>query len=264
MAIEARASIGSPRPSATDGSGTRRRCGSWATSSTSRSRSGSSARRSGSRSGGRSSPGRSASSTGTVFMAFHAAQGPTLGLPQMIQSRAQFGYRGVIVPLFATLFTYLAFNVVDQILLADGLEGAFGWNGQVVALVCALGAAAAGDLRPRLRAPDLPHPALHLAAADGRAHRRRDRRRGGRRRGGQGLLHLDRVHGAVLRGGGVQHHLRAVRVATTRATCRARRRTARSSPPSSSARRGRAIWLIALGAWLAVSLGADRRARRPP
>ena len=35
-------------------------------------------------------------------MAFHAAQGPTLGLPQMIQSRAQFGYRGVIVPLFAT------------------------------------------------------------------------------------------------------------------------------------------------------------------
>src|SRR3954470_9776567 len=28
---------------------------------------------------------------GTVFMAFHASQGPTLGLPQMIQSRAQFG-----------------------------------------------------------------------------------------------------------------------------------------------------------------------------
>src|ERR1044072_6782362 len=32
--------------------------------------------------------------TGTVFMAFHAAQGPTLGLPQMIQSRAPLGYRG--------------------------------------------------------------------------------------------------------------------------------------------------------------------------
>ena len=53
-------------------------------------------------------------------MAFHAAQGPALGLPQMIQSRAQFGYRGVIVPLFATAFTYLAFNVADQVLLAEG------------------------------------------------------------------------------------------------------------------------------------------------
>ena len=34
---------------------------------------------------------------GTLFMAFHASQGPQMGLPQMIQSRAQFGYRGVIV-----------------------------------------------------------------------------------------------------------------------------------------------------------------------
>src|ERR671933_480422 len=29
---------------------------------------------------------------GTFFMAFHSAQGPQLGLPQMIQSRPQFGY----------------------------------------------------------------------------------------------------------------------------------------------------------------------------
>ncbi len=29
---------------------------------------------------------------GTIFTAFHSAQGPQLGLPQMIQSRAQFGY----------------------------------------------------------------------------------------------------------------------------------------------------------------------------
>src|SRR4051795_3334651 len=79
--------------------------------------------------------------TGTVFMAFHAAQGPTLGLPQMIQSRAQFGYRGVIVPLFATAFTYLAFNVADQVLLGEGLNGAFGWNANLVAIVCTVGAA---------------------------------------------------------------------------------------------------------------------------
>ena len=35
---------------------------------------------------------------GTFFMAFHSTQGPQLGLPQMIQSRAQFGFRGVLLP----------------------------------------------------------------------------------------------------------------------------------------------------------------------
>src|SRR6201990_585936 len=62
---------------------------------------------------------------GPLFMAFHATQGPRLGLPQMIQSRAQFGYRGVLVPLFATLFTYVAFNVAAQVLLSSGLNAAF-------------------------------------------------------------------------------------------------------------------------------------------
>ncbi|HEU5268076.1 MAG TPA: cytosine permease, partial [Jatrophihabitans sp.] len=78
---------------------------------------------------------------GTTFMAFHASQGPSMGLPQMIQSRAQFGYRGVIVPLFATLFTYVAFNVTDQVLLGDGLHASFGWNAHLVAIVAAIGAA---------------------------------------------------------------------------------------------------------------------------
>src|SRR5689334_15677637 len=32
---------------------------------------------------------------GTLFMAFHATQGPVLGLPQMIQSRAQFEHRAL-------------------------------------------------------------------------------------------------------------------------------------------------------------------------
>ena len=71
---------------------------------------------------------------GTVFMALHATQGPRLGLPQMIQSRAQFGYRGAIVVLFGSLFTFLAFNVVDQLLISAGIEGIFGWNPTVVAI----------------------------------------------------------------------------------------------------------------------------------
>ncbi len=78
---------------------------------------------------------------GTVFMALHATQGPRLGLPQMIQSRAQFGYRGVIVVLAGSLFTFMAFNVVDQLLIAAGVEGIFGWNATVVAIaVTAVGA----------------------------------------------------------------------------------------------------------------------------
>jgi purine-cytosine permease-like protein len=65
---------------------------------------------------------------GTLFMAFHASQGPDLGLPQMIQSRAQFGYRGVILPLLGTLFTFAGFNVVDTVLIAQGLNHLFGWG----------------------------------------------------------------------------------------------------------------------------------------
>src|SRR3954449_11629573 len=77
---------------------------------------------------------------GTLFMAFHATQGPVFGLPQMIQSRAQFGYRGVVVPLFAVLFTYMAFNVADQVLLAEGMHGAYGWSANLVAIVASVGA----------------------------------------------------------------------------------------------------------------------------
>jgi purine-cytosine permease-like protein len=79
---------------------------------------------------------------GTVFMAFHASQGPSMGLPQMIQSRAQFGYRGVIVPLAATLFTYVAFNVADTVLLSEGLNSTFGWNAGAIAIIAAVGGAA--------------------------------------------------------------------------------------------------------------------------
>lgn len=78
---------------------------------------------------------------GTLFMAFHAIQGAQLGLPQMVQSRAQFGYRGIILPLFATFFTYVAFNVVDAVLIASGFDGLFGWNRVVVIVVISVIAA---------------------------------------------------------------------------------------------------------------------------
>jgi purine-cytosine permease-like protein len=59
----------------------------------------------------------------------------------MIQSRAQFGYRGVLVVLFATLFTYVAFNVADQVLMSQGLHAAFGWSEGLVAVAIAILAA---------------------------------------------------------------------------------------------------------------------------
>jgi NCS1 family nucleobase:cation symporter-1 len=59
---------------------------------------------------------------GTFFMAFHANQGPRMGLPQMIQSRAQFGTRGVIFPFAATVFVYIGFMVFDVILGTQGLK----------------------------------------------------------------------------------------------------------------------------------------------
>lgn len=72
---------------------------------------------------------------GTLFMAFHATQGAQLGLPQMIQSRAQFGYRGVLVPLVGSLITFVAFNIVDTVIIGEGLQGLFGWDTVVVGVV---------------------------------------------------------------------------------------------------------------------------------
>ncbi|BAK77018.1 permease for cytosine/purines uracil thiamine allantoin [Pseudogulbenkiania sp. NH8B] len=71
---------------------------------------------------------------GTLFMAFHGSQGPHLGLPQMIQSRAQFGYRGVVLVLLATLFVFAGFNIVNLVLMMQGLKTLFAWGPMQVAL----------------------------------------------------------------------------------------------------------------------------------
>ena len=54
---------------------------------------------------------------GTVFMAAHSAQGPQLGVPQMIQSRAQFGVRGAALPLLAVVVTYILYCAANGILI---------------------------------------------------------------------------------------------------------------------------------------------------
>ena len=56
---------------------------------------------------------------GTFFMAAHSAQGPQLGLPQMIQSRPQFGYVGAILVWLFAYLQYAGFNVFNSILAAE-------------------------------------------------------------------------------------------------------------------------------------------------
>jgi NCS1 family nucleobase:cation symporter-1 len=46
---------------------------------------------------------------GTVFAAYHSAQGPQLGVPQMIQTRAQFGFYGAFLFFGATFFLQFGF-----------------------------------------------------------------------------------------------------------------------------------------------------------
>lgn len=53
---------------------------------------------------------------GTLFMAFHSAQGPKLGLPQMIQSRPQFGYYGALLPMVMALLLFIGFNTFNTII----------------------------------------------------------------------------------------------------------------------------------------------------
>ena len=95
---------------------------------------------------------------GTIFMAFHGSQGPEMGLPQMIQSRAQFGYRGVILALLATLFVFVGFNVVNVSLITDGLKHVFGLDATLAAVV----AIAAGALLS-IYGHDLMHKAFKWA-----------------------------------------------------------------------------------------------------
>jgi nucleobase:cation symporter-1, NCS1 family len=78
---------------------------------------------------------------GTLFAAFHASQGAELGLPQMVQSRAQFGFRGVVVVLVGTLLTFVGFNVANSVLAAHGLHRILGWNERAVVVIAAVAAA---------------------------------------------------------------------------------------------------------------------------
>jgi purine-cytosine permease-like protein len=66
---------------------------------------------------------------GTFFMAFHSAQGPQLGLPQLVQSRPQFGYLGAALTVWVfALVNYVAYNTSDALLSGNAMNVLFGVN----------------------------------------------------------------------------------------------------------------------------------------
>jgi len=71
--------------------------------------------------------------TGAVFMALHAAQGPRLGVPQMIQTRGQFGTLGSLLVVSIVLVMYVGFLASNLVIggealvsIAPGVPGAPG------------------------------------------------------------------------------------------------------------------------------------------
>jgi purine-cytosine permease-like protein len=83
-------------------------------------------------------------------MALHCSQGPQLGLPQMIQSRPQFGYLGALLVWVVALVTYIGFNALNQSLAASTVKELVGLpEGPTIivfAILAALIAAAGYDL----------------------------------------------------------------------------------------------------------------------
>jgi purine-cytosine permease-like protein len=77
---------------------------------------------------------------GALFMALHSAQGPRLGVPQMIQSRAQFGYFGALLVVLVAVVMYIGFFASNLVLggqsinqLASGVS--VDWGIVICALV---------------------------------------------------------------------------------------------------------------------------------
>ncbi|MBT2739053.1 cytosine permease [Bacillus sp. ISL-7] len=62
---------------------------------------------------------------GALFMASHAAQGPQLGIPQMIQSRAQFGVIGAVIPLLVVIVMYIGYFATSGLLGAQAIAALF-------------------------------------------------------------------------------------------------------------------------------------------
>lgn len=72
---------------------------------------------------------------GGIFMALHSAQGPRLGLPQMISSRAQFGVKGATLPLLLVVVMYLGFAATGTVLSGQAINLLLGVENPAVGMI---------------------------------------------------------------------------------------------------------------------------------
>jgi NCS1 nucleoside transporter family len=76
---------------------------------------------------------------GAVVMALHAAQGPQMGVPQMLQTRAQFGSYGSLFVVVLVVFMYLGFFASNAVLGGQALAKVTGmptnWAIVVIGLI---------------------------------------------------------------------------------------------------------------------------------
>lgn len=59
---------------------------------------------------------------GAIFMALHAAQGPQLGVPQMVQTRGQFGTLGAVLVVALVIIMYVGFLASNIVLAGQSLH----------------------------------------------------------------------------------------------------------------------------------------------
>ncbi len=72
---------------------------------------------------------------GGIVMALHSAQGPRMGLPQMISSRAQFGVLGAAIPLVLVIVMYLGFAATGTVLSGQAINAILGVDATWVGIV---------------------------------------------------------------------------------------------------------------------------------
>ena len=74
---------------------------------------------------------------GGAVMALHGAQGPQLGLPQMISSRVQFGVYGAIIPLVLVCVMYVGFSAGGTVLAGQAIGNLLDVSNTVAILIFA-------------------------------------------------------------------------------------------------------------------------------
>jgi NCS1 family nucleobase:cation symporter-1 len=88
---------------------------------------------------------------GGVFMALHAAQGPTLGVPQMVQTRGQFGSLGALLVVGVVIVMYVGFFASNLVVGGQAIEAVaprlhHDWGIVLMGVISVLGAILGYDL----------------------------------------------------------------------------------------------------------------------